>query len=232
MGKRKRLKKQVVEEKPESKTSAFKVVFGFAFVLLIAYLAYYMTTARPASPSAREIEGSYTFLSNLKSTHEGGKVKMEIFFDFYCSHCYEFDSNIVPGLKREYGDKLEIEHVAYPLRSESLVPIQAYELAKDYDASSGEKMREAIFKATYVDNRNIGDLKVLKEIAAESGMDPEELERGITSQEKMNKIEENVVRGDRYDLEGTPMVVFDGQYKVDVLEMENLKKIMNSLLAL
>jgi len=232
MGKRKRLKKETIEEVPESKAGALKTVFGFGVVLLIAYLTYYLTVSAPGASAPKEIEGSYTLFSEVGSTHENGKVRMVVFFDFYCPHCYEFDSNTIPQLKQKYGDKLEVEYVAYPLRSESLVPIQAYELAREYDASTGERMRGAIFEAVYVDGANLGDPVVLKGIAAELGMDPEGLEGSIISGEMIEKIKENVARGDRYDLEGTPTVVLDGQYRVDDLEIENLKKIMDGLLAL
>ena len=60
----------------------------------------------------------------------------------------------------------------------------------------------------------------------------EELESDMRSGEKMARIKENVERGDRYALEGTPMVVFDGQYKANSLAIGNLKKIIDDLLAL
>ena len=157
MGKRKRLEKGGAEKTVESKTSPLKAAFGFGVVLLITYLAYHLTMSSPDVAPGKEVKGSYTLFNGLESTHEPGKVKMVLFFDFYCTHCYEFDSDLVPELKREYEDKLEIELVAYPLREESLVPIHAYESAKGYSASTGERMREELFNAFYVDGRNIGD---------------------------------------------------------------------------
>src|SRR4030066_1068134 len=124
-------------------------------------------------------EEKYVVVPDKKSTHESGKVKMTIFFDFFCPHCHEFDTVIVSLLQREYGRRLEVTYKGLPIIYEdSIIPIEAYEIAKE--GGKGEEMKEAIFDAIYYQRKDGAKLDVLSSLAKSIGLDSERFKKNLT----------------------------------------------------
>ena len=49
------------------------------------------------------------------STHTPGKVKLTEFADFYCPHCHMFEQSALPILEKEFGSKVEVTMVGFPV---------------------------------------------------------------------------------------------------------------------
>ena len=70
------------------------------------------TAAGAAKP---EIKGKFELLKDELSTHQPGKVKLVEFADFYCPHCHRFDGEGLEILEKEFGKKLDVTMVGYPV---------------------------------------------------------------------------------------------------------------------
>jgi len=151
---------------PEKKASMTWVYAGIA-VLVIAGLALYIYSGSTSdnntnTSSGNDPKGKIPTVGkfgtmNKLSTYEPGKVKITEFLKFNCGHCNSLNS-LMPALKKKYGDQLEITYKPMLWRS---VPkdlpfkksMEAYILAERM--GKGEEMKDALFKAMFVENRDI-----------------------------------------------------------------------------
>lgn len=133
--------------------------------------------ARAAVPDA----APYVHVAGRESTHEDGVVKMTVFLDFFCSHCHHFDTVLAPLLKKDYGDRVRIEYVGFPVvvPKASYMPVLAYYLA---DAQGrGDAMRELLFAAIWDHKLDVTRPAVLLGVAEQAGLDLEAFKRGFNA---------------------------------------------------
>jgi len=199
---------------------------------LILVLIFVSTAVIAADNKGLQLEGAgetYNVIPDKKSTHEKGKVKMIIFFDFFCPHCHQFDSVVVPLLKREYGDKLQITSMGYPIIYEdSVIPVEAYELAKA--GGKGEEMKTAIFDAIYYQRKDGASHDVLVSIAKTIGLNAEKFQKDLKSGVKKKAVLEGRELAKSYGAKSTPTVILDGNIIVRDNSLANISSIINKIL--
>ncbi len=76
--------------------------------------------------------------------------------------------------------------------------------------AGGAAIHDAIFKAYFVANRNIGDIEVLVQIAGEVGLDAAEARRILQERTFEAAVDENWDRSRAYGITGVPTVVAKG----------------------
>lgn len=116
---------------------------------------------------AAEPKGSFTRVPGKEFRYDGKTVEVVEFLSFYCGSCYEFES-AVPVIKGNFPKKVKWSIVPVYWGSGSSKPGEAYFLA--VDAGKGEAMKKALFRANFVEKKDIGRIEVLEAIAAEIGM--------------------------------------------------------------
>lgn len=179
--------------------------------------------------SAAILNEQYVVVPHKKSTHEKGKVKMAVFFDFFCPHCHEFDTVVVPLLQREYGKRLQVTYTGFPiLYEDSIIPLEAYELAKE--EGKGEEMKNAIFDAIYYQRKDGANTGVLLTIAKSIGLDEEKFKKGLTSGIKKKTVLEGKEFAKSYSARSTPTVVIDGNLLVKDNSLAAISAIINKIL--
>lgn len=179
--------------------------------------------------SAAVLNEPYVVVPDKKSTHEKGKVKMVVFFDFFCPHCHEFDTVVVPLLQREYGKKLQVTYIGFPiLYEDSIIPLEAYELAKE--EGKGEEMKNAIFDAIYYQRKDGANTGVLLTIAKSIGLDEEKFKKGLTSGIKKKTVLEGKELAKSYSARSTPTVIIDGNLLVKDNSLAGISAIINKML--
>lgn len=219
-----------------------KVIGGIGIALIIMLLLFTKVSQEPPSKNAAVMKtepesnlflGIYPVLDK-PSTHQPGKVRITEFLSFYCGNCYRFNG-YKKHLKEKYGGRLEIELKPIYWGKQSVKPAEAYVIS--LRAGKGEEMKDALFKAKFEDGRNIGDMKVLEEIASSIGLSREDIAM-IRSGEANNIVLENIRLAQEYGVEETPTLILNGNIKVtphetgdDVTRMsENLDRGIKSLL--
>jgi thiol:disulfide interchange protein DsbA len=184
-------------------------------------------TVQAAPP---ELKGKYEILKDETSTHQPGKVKLVEFADFYCPHCHHFDGEGLPLLEKEFGKKLETTMIGFPvIRGKLPTPFDMYEQAKLM--GKGNEMKKVLFRTIHQDKvTGVLDRSIREVLIREVGLDPKAFEDGMTSGKPAQLFEEGKKWGERIKLQQTPTILLDGNIKVEKIDPENLKLVIQSIL--
>ena len=200
------------------------LIAGF---LLSAVLFSFGMTVLAAPP---ELKGKYEILKDEASTHQPGKVKLVEFADFYCPHCHHFDGEGLPLLEKEFGKKLETTMVGFPvIRGKLPTPFDMYEQAKLM--GKGNEMKKVLFRTIHQDKvTGVLDRSIREVLIREVGLDSKAFEDGMASGKPAQLFEEGRKWGERIKLQQTPTILLDGNIKVEKIDPENLKLVIQSIL--
>jgi thiol:disulfide interchange protein DsbA len=176
-----------------------------------------------------ELKGKFEVLKDEVSTHKPGKVQLVEFADFYCPHCHRFDGEGVPLLQKAFGKKLDVTMVGYPVMPGKLpTAFDMYEQAKTM--GKGDEMKRVLFRIIHTDKIGIIDRPIRELLIREVGLDPVAFEAGLASAKPARAFEEGRKWGDRIKVQQTPTVLLDGNIKVEQVDPENLKTVIQSIL--
>jgi predicted DsbA family dithiol-disulfide isomerase len=231
---------------PEKKASMTWVYAGVA-VLVIAVLAAYMyfgSTSDNNTSISTDIKGVVPTAGkfgtlNKPSTYEAGKVKITEFLKFNCGHCYSLNS-LMPAIKKKYGERLEITYKPMLWRSVAKdfpfkKSMEAYILAERM--GKGEEMKDALFKAMFVENKDLTSEIQLGEIGRSVGLGDEFI-TALKNGDAKDEADANIKLSESFQVDETPTIIINGNFKVTpsmtnedmTLMANNLDEIINSLL--
>ena len=109
---------------------------------------------------------------------------------------------------------MDAEGLSYGRRTHTYNSRLAQELAKWADSQPGfEAIHDALYKAYFVEGRNIGDLEALVDIAKSAGLPPEAAREVLTDRAFEHAVDADWQRARRYGINGVPSFVAGG-YKV------------------
>ncbi len=186
-------------------------------------------SAQPAKP---ELKGKFEILKDEPSTHQPGKVKIVEFADFYCPHCHHFEETGVPVLQKEFGNKVEITMVGFPVIPGKLpTPFDMYEQAKMM--GKGDHMKAVLFRTIHKEKLDgVLDRSIRAMLIREVGLDVNTFEIGLESGKPARLFEDGRRWGERIKVSSTPSLLLDGNIKVDGANMtpENVITIVRSIL--
>ncbi len=196
---------------------------------ILAVVITVMTWSLPfASAEKTGLKGKFVELKE-PSLHTPGKVKLFEFADFYCPHCHLFEQTVVPALQKEFGDRLEVTMVGFPVIPAKLpTAFEMYEQAKVM--GKGPEMKRVLFRTIHKDKLHVLDRVIRESLAREVGLDPVAFETGLASGKPVQALEHGREWGKRIQVQQTPTVLLDGNIKVEVLDPENLKTVIQSIL--
>ena len=199
---------------------------AFAVVGVMAALGFSVNV----SAAAPELKGKFEVLKDEKSTHQPGKVKLIEFADFYCPHCHRFDGEGVAILKKEFGDKIEVLMVGFPVFQGKLpTPFDMYEQARTM--GKGDEMKKVLFRTIHTEKvTGVLDRSLREVLIKEVGLDPKAFEEGMASGKPARALEESKKWGERIKVQQTPTILIDGNIKVEAIDPENLKVVIRSIL--
>jgi len=186
----------------------------------------------PATAAPPELKGKFEILKDEVSTHTPGKVKLMEFADFYCPHCHHFEETGLPLLVKEFGNKLEITMVGFPvIRGKLPTAFDMYEQAKMM--GKGNEMRTVLFRTIHKEKIDgVLDRSIREVLIKEVGLDPKLFEEGMASGKPAKAVEDGRRWGERIKVSSTPSILLDGNIKVDGANMtpENVITIIRSIL--
>jgi len=85
---------------------------------------------------------------------------------------------------------------------------------------------EAIFEALWVDGRDIGDPDVLADLAADVGLDGEEVREAVADEERRDDLREAFTEAQRRGVTGVPTFVYDGHAARGAVPPEHLERLV------
>ena len=184
------------------------------------------------TPMARAVpaglKGTFQELKE-PSTHTPGKVKLTEFADFYCPHCHIFEEGALPILEKEFGDRLQVTMVGFPVIPGKLpTAFDMYEQARMM--GKGTEMKRVLFRTIHKDRLHILDRLIRESLIKEVGLDPVAFEAGLASGKPARAVEDGKKWGQRVDVKQTPTILLDGNIKVERIDPENLSTVIRSIL--
>ena len=186
----------------------------------------------PAFAVPLDIQGKFEVVTGEVSTHTPGKVKVMEFADFYCPHCHQFDETGLPLLVKEFGSKLEVTMVGFPvIRGKLPTPFDMYEQAKMM--GKGNEMKTVLFRTIHKDKIDgVLDRSIREVLIREVGLDPKAFEDGMAGGKPAKAVEDGKRWGERIKVSSTPSILLDGNIKVDGPNMtpDNVITIIRSIL--
>lgn len=75
-------------------------------------------------------------------------------------------------------------------------------------------MKERLLKAYFVDGRHVGRIDDLADLAAEIGLDRQDVIRALTAHEFLADVKADVAQATAYGIQGVPFFVIDGRYGI------------------
>ncbi len=185
-----------------------------------------------AQATKPELKGKFEILKDETSTHQPGKVKVIEFADFYCPHCHHFEETGVPLLVKEFGNRVEVTMVGFPVIHGKLpTPFDMYEQAKLM--GKGDQMKAVLFRTIHKEKLDgVLDRSIRSLLIKEVGLDVAAFEAGMESGKPAKLFEEGRKWGERVKVSSTPSILLDGNIKVDGVNMtpENVLTIIRSIL--
>jgi predicted DsbA family dithiol-disulfide isomerase len=205
----------------------FKKMLLVLLLLAVAFL--------PLSAAAEIfIKGVHTKLPLHQFKFDGKTVEVIEFLSFYCDGCYTFEKSI-PIIKGNFPRKIKWTIIPIYWGKGSPKPGEAYFLAEA--AGKGEKMKEALFRAHFVEKKNIGDIKVLEEIGQKIGLGTDFSKR-LRAGDKAKDVQKALDMARAYGIEETPTLIIAGNimtnphafnHNIDAFR-ENVMAILGSIL--
>lgn len=181
----------------------------------------------PLVVAAKTPEGKYVTLDTETESHPPGRVEMMLFIDFFCPHCHHFEQEILPALRKKYGEKLAIRTVGLPVvRKESEELILIYLTVRSL--GKGEAFKDLLFKTIHDPSAKGKEIRVA-DLIESIGLDPKGVMKVLESGLPKKEAEEGLALGKRVGVRGTPAMLINGKYRVDEPSLQNLTKIIDSL---
>lgn len=201
---------------------------GCAVVAVLASVWGTVGTVSMTVAATAGLKGKFIELRE-PSTHTPGKVKLTEFADFYCPHCHMFEQSVLPVLEKEFGDRLEVTLVGFPVIPGKLpTAFDMYEQAKVM--GKGPEMKRVLFRTIHKDRLHILDRVIREVLVKEVGLDPVVFEAGLASGKPARAVEEGKAWGKRVNVQGTPTILLDGNIKAEAIDPDNLKSVIHSIL--
>lgn len=85
-------------------------------------------------------------------------------------------------------------------------------LAKKHNRAN--EMEEALFIAHFIDGKNVGDIETLASLAESLGIDKEEAQQALTSEEFDYNINQDIQEARNNGVSGVPFFILNGKYAV------------------
>jgi|TARA_B100000315_G_scaffold225344_1_gene231506 predicted DsbA family dithiol-disulfide isomerase len=133
------------------------------------------------------------------------------------------------GMHNRMQGLMDEEGLPYNRRSHTYNSRLAQELGAWADTQEGgNDIHEALFKAYFVDGRNIGDRDILVEIAGAVGLDAAAALGVLESRSFKDRIDADWSKSRQYGITGVPTYVAAGQGVVGAQPYEVLAQLMDS----
>lgn len=133
----------------------------------------------------------------------------------------------MPKRQAEMRARMAAERLPYGNRTMTFNSRLAQELAKWADEQpGGEAIHEALFRAYFVDGKNIGDKEVLSDVAKAVGLDPVRAREVIEKRSHKAAVDADWEKSRAYGITGVPTFVAGGYGVVGAQPYEALEQLV------
>ncbi|QGN07834.1 DsbA family protein [Halorhabdus sp. CBA1104] len=132
----------------------------------------------------------------------------------------------VARLKAEYGADEMLEFEELPEDLDSLDAQVASFYVKTEYPEQWLAFDEAIFEALWIDGKDIGDGDVLADIAAETGIDGDEIRTAVADEHLRDRLRKRFTEAQQAGVRGVPTFVYDEQGARGAVPPEQLERLV------
>jgi predicted DsbA family dithiol-disulfide isomerase len=125
---------------------------------------------------------------------------------------------------RELSEEADLKLNRPSRISNSRLALQVAEFAKE--KGRAREYHEAVFRAYWQDGKDIGDRELLFSLAAQAGLDPEELDAYLKSGQAVAKMDRHLQEVREYGIGGVPTFVIGNKMVVGAQPYEVLEKLL------
>ncbi len=134
----------------------------------------------------------------------------------------------VAAMQAQMRERMESEGLDYGQRTHTYNSRLAQELGAWADTQpGGEAIHDALYRAYFVDARNIGDIDVLLEVAADVGLDVDEARRVLEERRFKDAVDAHWQKSASYGVTGVPTFVAGGYGVVGAQPYEVLAELVS-----
>lgn len=127
-------------------------------------------------------------------------------------------------------ERMDAEGLPYGKRTHSYNSRLAQELGKWADTlDDGEKLHDALYRAYFVDSKNIGDVDVLLEVVASVGLSVDDARAVIENRTFESEVDADWQKSQQYGVTGVPTYVAGGYGVVGAQPYEALEQLMQQV---
>ncbi len=131
--------------------------------------------------------------------------------------------------RARFAQVAEAEGLAYGERSHWYNSVPAHEAALWADATGhGEEFRRAVYRAYFVDDRNIGAAEVLAEIATQVGLDGTDLTNALSEGRFSQEVQQQFQYARELQITGVPAYVAGGYLMVGAQPYETFRELIEA----
>ena len=176
-------------------------------IAALTILGFVLTSAAAAKP---ELDKEYKLVNPPQpqpATVKG--VEVLEFFNYACSHCYEFEPNLKIWLKNK--PKNAEFHYVPAVFNERMIPLAKIYYALE-EMGSLEKLHDKVYYAIHQQQLNLIDRAILLKWIGEQGVDTKKFEATFDSFSVNNKVQRATQMTRNYHIPGTPYLIIGGRY--------------------
>jgi predicted DsbA family dithiol-disulfide isomerase len=138
-----------------------------------------------------------------------------------------YDSDAIDAIAAQMKARMEAEGLEYNRRTHTYNSRLAQELAKWADSLGGyERIHDALYRAYFVEGRNIGDMEVLLDVARSVGLPEAEAKTVLGERLFREAVDEDWELARRYGITGVPTFVCEGRGVVGAQPYEVLERLV------
>jgi predicted DsbA family dithiol-disulfide isomerase len=131
---------------------------------------------------------------------------------------------------RQMKERMDAEGLPYGKRTHTYNSRKAQELGKWADTQeNGDVLHDALYRAYFVDTKNIGDVDVLVGVAEDNGFDGAEVRKVLEEDTFAAAVDEDWTKSRAYGVTGVPTFVAGGFGVVGAQPYEALEQLMNEV---
>jgi predicted DsbA family dithiol-disulfide isomerase len=136
----------------------------------------------------------------------------------------------IAKMQAQMRARMAAEGLPYGNRTMTYNSRLAQELGKWADTQpGGEAIHDALFKAYFVDGRNIGDVEVLMDVVRQIGLDESAARQVLEKRSFKDAVDADWEKSRRYGVTGVPTFVAGGQGVVGAQPYETLVQLIESI---
>jgi thiol:disulfide interchange protein DsbA len=178
-------------------------------LLGLAVLAF-VSAALAQQPLRQKLE--YDLISP-QPVSTGERIEVIEFFWYGCPHCYNLQPPLDGWLKRKPSD-VELRRIPAVFRDSWIPHARVYYTLE----ALGEvgRLHHAVYRAIHVERDSLMTAEAAAAWASRNGIEPARWNAVYTSPEIERKIQESKKHTVAYAIEGTPSLVVNGHYRVNM----------------